>query len=407
MQVVLPFREMHALCPESYRQSLAAANALRKQSGKRLVNGALCYGIYASDINAEVEEASPVLRSKAQGCQYLTLSYTPMAVQCTDVHVLSLVALVPLGSGNTFIMETISAVDGTAKAESLGIKKGSVLYIKPNDPWVIPASKAGFAHLLVVPLSSHEDAFVEEDQPWIPNHYKKILDGTLLCRGDTIPCRAEAGKILQLHINMVCDPRVHCPGRSAQGISFSSGSHCVDVGGAQLVVCGFLPTAKMGWQIVGLCLSCLQKGCAVDNADLFRVCEGQVRRIWETAAAPNGIVEEWRSDLFAGAFLQFVSVPCKECACIVDPPLKELPLNTGQRRSDRLQKVELPAVKAETTAKPKGKPKQKPPPKREKTIRAGMKQERKPEGPEGKAAKGGGRTRKRGLWKTCWQKLCQ
>ena len=32
------------------------------------------------------------------------------------------------------------------------IKKGSVLYIKPNDPWVIPASKAGFAHLLVVPL---------------------------------------------------------------------------------------------------------------------------------------------------------------------------------------------------------------------------------------------------------------
>ena len=80
MQVVLPFRRMHALCPESYRQSLAAANALRKKSGKRLVNGALCYGMYASDINVEVEEASPVLGSKAQGCQCLTLSDTPMAV---------------------------------------------------------------------------------------------------------------------------------------------------------------------------------------------------------------------------------------------------------------------------------------------------------------------------------------
>ena len=201
-------------------------------------------------------------------------------------------ALVPLGSGNTFIMETTSAVDGTAKAESMGIKKGSVLYIKPNDPWVIPASKAGFAHLLVVPLSSHEDPFVEEDQPWLPNHHKKILDGTLLCRGDTIPCRGEAGKILQLHVSMIWDRRVHCPGRSAKGISFSSGSHCVDVGGTQLVVCGFLPTAKMGWQIVGLCLSCLQEGCAVDNTDLFRVSESQVRRIWETAATPKGIVEE-------------------------------------------------------------------------------------------------------------------
>ena len=50
-------------------------------------------------------------------------------------------------------METISAVDGTAKAESWGIKKGSVLYIKPNDAWVIPASRAGFAHLLVVPCN--------------------------------------------------------------------------------------------------------------------------------------------------------------------------------------------------------------------------------------------------------------
>ena len=90
--------------------------------------------MYASNINLEVEEGSPVLGSKAQGCQCLTLSDTPMAVQCTDVDVLSLVALVPLGSGNTFRMETISAVDGTAKAESWGIKKGSVLYIKPNDP---------------------------------------------------------------------------------------------------------------------------------------------------------------------------------------------------------------------------------------------------------------------------------
>ena len=246
MGVVLPFRRMHALCPESYRQSLAAANALRKQSGKRLVNGAFCYRMYASDINVEVEEASPVLGSKAQGCQCLTLSDTPMAVQCTDVDVLSLGALVPLGSGNTFVMETISAVDSTAKAESWGIKKGSVLYIKPNDPSVIPASKAGFAHLLVVPLSSHADPFVEEDQPWLPNDYKKILDRTLLCRGDSIPCRDEAGKIMQLHVSMTRDPRVHCPGGSAKGISLSSGSHCVDVGGTQLVVCGFLPTAKMG-----------------------------------------------------------------------------------------------------------------------------------------------------------------
>ena len=174
--------------------------------------------MYASDINVEVEEASPVLGSKAQGCECLTLSDTPMAVQCTDVDVLSLVALFPLGSGITFIMETISAVDGTAKAESRGIKKGSVLYIKPNDPWVIPASKAGFAHLLVVPLSSHADPFVEEDQPWLPKRYKKILDGTLLCRGDTIPCRDEAGKILQLHVSMIWDPRVHCPERSAKGI---------------------------------------------------------------------------------------------------------------------------------------------------------------------------------------------
>ena len=134
MQVVLPFRRMHALCPECYGQSLAAANAIRKQSGKRLVNGALCYGLYASDINVEVEEASPVLGSKTQGCQCLTLSDTPIAVQRTDVDILSLVALVPLGSGNTFIMETISAVDGTAKAESWGIKKGSVLYIKRKKP---------------------------------------------------------------------------------------------------------------------------------------------------------------------------------------------------------------------------------------------------------------------------------
>ena len=185
--MVLPIRRMHALCPESFRQSLAAANALRKQSGKRLVNGALCYRMYASDINVEVEEASLVLGFKAQGCQCLTLSDMPMAVQCTDVDFLSLVALVPLNSGGTFILETISAVDSTAKAESWGIKEGSVLYIKPNDPWVIPASKAGFAHLLVVPLSSHVDPFVEEDQPWLPNHYKKILDGTLLCHGDTIP----------------------------------------------------------------------------------------------------------------------------------------------------------------------------------------------------------------------------
>ena len=128
-----------------------------------------------------------------------------MAVQCTDVDVLSLVALVPLGSENTFIMETISAVDGTAKAGSWGIKKGYVLYIKPKDPWVIPASKAGFAHLLVVPLSSHAEPFVEEDQPWLPNHYKKILDGTLLCCGDTTPCREEAGNILQLHVSMIWD----------------------------------------------------------------------------------------------------------------------------------------------------------------------------------------------------------
>ena len=155
MQVVLLFRRMHALCPESYRQSLAAANALRKQSGRRLVKGALCYGVYASNINVEVEGASPVLGSKAQGCQCLTLSNTPMAVQYTGVDVLSLVAPVPLGSGNTFVMEKTSAVDGTAKAESSGIKEGSVLYIKPNSPWVIPASKAVFAHLLVVPLSSH------------------------------------------------------------------------------------------------------------------------------------------------------------------------------------------------------------------------------------------------------------
>ena len=64
-----PFRGMHALCPECYQQSLAAANALGKQSGKRLVKGALCCEMYASDINVEVEEASPVLGSKAQGCQ--------------------------------------------------------------------------------------------------------------------------------------------------------------------------------------------------------------------------------------------------------------------------------------------------------------------------------------------------
>ena len=62
----------------------------------------------------------------------------------------------------------------------------------------------------------------------------------------------------------------------------------------------------MGWQNVGLCLSFLQKGCAVDNADLFGVSESQVRRIWETAATPKGIVEEWTSDLGAGAFLQLV-----------------------------------------------------------------------------------------------------
>ena len=141
-----------------------------------------------------------------------------------------------------------------------------------------------------IPLSSHADPFVGEDQSWLPNHYKKILDGTLLCGGDTIPCRDEAGKILQLHVSMIWDPRVHCSGRSAKGIFFSSGSHCVDAGGTQLVVCGFLPTATMGWQIVGMCLSCLQKGCAVDNADLFRVSESQVRRIWETAATPKGIV---------------------------------------------------------------------------------------------------------------------
>ena len=147
----------------------------------------------------------------------------------------------------------------------------------------------------------------------------------------------------------------------------------------------------MGWQIVGLCLSCLQKGCAVDNANLFRVSESRVRRIWETAATTKGIVEEWRSDLFAGAFLQFVSVPCKECARIVDPPLTELPLNTGQRRSERLPKVELPAVKAETTTRPKGKPKLTQPPKGKKPSEPkppprlrcnGMKQERKPKAPK-------------------------
>ena len=155
--------------------------------------------------------------------------------------------------------------------------------------------------------------------------------------------------------------------------------------------CTYLPT-----------LSCLQKGCAVDNADLFRVSESQVRRIWETAATPKGIVEEWRSDLFAGAFLQFVSVPCKECACIVDPPLKELPLNTEQRRSERLREVELPAVKAEMTAKAKGQPKPKPPPKRKKPSepkppapKARRDEARKQtEGPEGKDAEGGGRTSK-------------
>ena len=115
VQVVLLFRRMHALCPESYRQSLAAANALRKQSGKCLVNRALCYGMYASDINVEVEEARPVLGSKAQGRQCLILCNTPMAVHCTEVDDFSLVARVHLGSGNTFIMETISAVDSTAK----------------------------------------------------------------------------------------------------------------------------------------------------------------------------------------------------------------------------------------------------------------------------------------------------
>ena len=146
-----------------------------------------------------------------------------MAVQCTDVDVLSLVALVPLGSGDTFILETICAVDGTAKAESWGIKKGSALYIKPSVPWVIPAFKAGFAHLLLVPLSSNEDLFVEQDQPWLPNHYKKILDGPLLCRGDTIPCRNEAGTFLQLHVSIIWDPRVHCPGRSAKVLFFYIG----------------------------------------------------------------------------------------------------------------------------------------------------------------------------------------
>ena len=85
---------------------------------------------------------------------------------------------------------------------------------------MIPASKAGFAHLLVVPLSLHEDSFVEEDQPWLPNHYKKIRDGTLLCRGDTIPCRDEAGKILQLHVSMIWHPRVHCPRRSPKRYLF-------------------------------------------------------------------------------------------------------------------------------------------------------------------------------------------
>ena len=162
----------------------------------------------------------------------------------------------------------------------------------------------------------------------------------------------------------------------------------------------------MGWQIVGLCLSCLQKGCAVDKADLFRVSESQVHRIWETAATPKGIVEEWRSDVFAGAFLQFVSVPCNECACIVDPPLKELPLNTGQRRSERLPKVELPAVKAEMTAKAKGQPKQKPPPKQKKPSepkpparlkRDGTKQESKPKAPKVRMPKVEGAPQKRPL----------
>ena len=134
--------------------------------------------------------------------------------------------------------------------------------------------------------------------------------------------------------------------------------------------------------------------------------ESQVRRIWETAATPKGIVEEWRSDLFAGAFLQFVSVPCKECACIVDPPLKELPLNTGQRRSERLPKVDLPEVKAEMTAKSKGKPKPKPPLKRKKPSepkpparlkRDGMKQESKPKAPKVRLPKVEGAPQKRPL----------
>ena len=119
--------------------------------------------------------------------------------------------------------------------------------------------------------------------------------------------------------------------------------------------------------------------------------ESQVRCIREAAATPKGIVEEWRSDLFAGAFLQFVSVPCKGCACSVDPALKELPLNTGQRRSERVPKVELPAERAETTAKPKEKPKPKPLPKEKKPSepkppaclqRDGMKQKSTPKAPK-------------------------
>ena len=156
---------------------------------------------------------------------------------------------------------------------------------------------------------------------------------------------------------------------------------------------------------MGLCLSCLQKGCAVDHADLFQVSEGQVRRIWETAATPTCIVEEWRSDLFAGAFLQFVSVPCKECAWIVDPPLKELPLNTGQRQSKPLPKAELLAVKAET-AGPKEKLKPNPPPKGKKLSepkppprlkRKGIKQERKPKAPKVRLPKVVGAPQKRPL----------
>ena len=143
----------------------------------------------------------------------------------------------------------------------------------------------------------------------------------------------------------------------------------------------------MGWQIVGLCLGCLQKGCAVDNADLF---PGSAA-FGKLLLPRKDIVEEWRSDLFAGAFLQFVPVPCKECACINQPQLKELPLDTGQRRSERLPKVDQPAVKAEMSAKRKEKPKPKPPPKGKKPSepkpparlkRDEMKQESKPKAPK-------------------------